>query len=203
MEKVFVCVGPNTGDCEMAKLIVGHDSFYFFEPLPEAAAWLREQNKHNAHYVHVVEAACGTEDGEAVLTVYNKRGESSSLGKCSKQATEAFCGVDWQEYRQVPVKVINLCSFMQYVQCGQIETLLIDAQGMDLEILKTMRPYLKRRAIQRVIHEIDADGFRHYDGLPDNSLSAAVEFMQSMGGYEMKRVANRNALNFDIEWTLI
>ena len=203
MEKVFVCVGPNTGDVEMAKLVAGHDRFYFFEPLPEAAAWLREHNKYSADHVHVIEAACGTEDGESVLTVYNKRGESSSLGKCSKQASEAFCGVDWREYRQVPVKVINLYYFMQHVNCEHIETLLVDAQGMDLEILKTMRPYLERRAIKRIIHEIDADGFRHYDGLPENSLSAAIEFMQSIGGYEMSRVENRNSLNFDIEWTLI
>lgn len=203
MEKVFVCVGPNTGDVEMAKLVVGHDRFYFFEPLPEAAAWLREHNKRSADQVHVIEAACGTEDGEAVLTVYNKRGESSSLGKCSKQATEAFSGVDWKEYGQVPVKVVNLCNFMQYVGCEQIETLLIDAQGMDLAILKTMQPYLERRAVRRVIHEIDANGFQHYDGLPDNSIFGAIAFMERIGGYAMRRIPDRNSLNFDLEWNLI
>jgi hypothetical protein len=79
---------------------------------------------------------------------------------------------------------------------------MIDAQGMDLAILKTMRPFFERRAVRRVIHEIDVDGFRHYDGLPDNSLSGAVQYMEQFGSYQPYRLPDRNDFNFDLEWRL-
>jgi FkbM family methyltransferase len=201
-EKVFVCVGPNTGDTEMIKIAEGHDRFWFFEPLPEAAAWLREANKGSEHYIHIIEAACGEVEGESVLTVYNKRGESSSLGKCSRQAEAVFAGVDWTEHRQIDVKVVNLCKFMEHVKCERIETLMIDAQGMDLAILKTMRPYLEARLVNRIIHEIDADGFNHYVGVPDNSFSSACAFMNEVGGYTLKEMPEVCKMNFDVEWVL-
>lgn len=202
-ERVFVCVGPNRGDSEMLTLLQGHTRFFMFEPLPDAAAYLREQNAHLAAFFHVVEAACGDTEGKAKLTVYNRNGVSSSLGKCTDQARELYQGVDLLESGEVEVDVINLCKFMTLAGVPKIETLLIDAQGMDLAILKTMRPYLERRAIRRIIHEIDGDGFRHYDGLPDNSLAGAMELMCEVGGYQPTILPNRNEFNYDLEWRLV
>lgn len=201
-ERVFVCVGPNRGDSEMLQLLQGHARFFMFEPLPSAAQYLREQNAHLAAFFHVVEAACGDVEGKAKLTVYNRNGVSSSLGKCTSQARQMYQGVDLLEQEEVEVDVINLCTFMQLAGVPQIETLLIDAQGMDLAILKTMRPYLERRAIRHIVHEVDVDGFKHYDGLPDNSLSAAMQYMGEFGGYQPRVLPDRNGFNFDLEWRL-
>jgi FkbM family methyltransferase len=201
-ERVFVCVGPNRGDSEMLKLLQGHTRFFMFEPLPEAAAYLRQYNAHLAAFFHVVEAACGDTEGRATLTVYNQNGVSSSLGKCTQQARQMYQGVDLLEQNQIEVDVINLCKFMTMAGVERIETLLIDAQGMDLAVLKTMRPYLERRAIRRIIHEIDGDGFKHYDGLPDNSLAGAMDFMNEVGGYQPRVLPERNGFNFDMEWRL-
>lgn len=201
-DRVFVCVGPNRGDREMLQLLQGHTRFFMFEPLPDAAQYLREQNTKAAAFFHVIQAACGDTEGKATLTVYNHNGVSSSLGKCTQQAREMYSGVNLLEQDTLEVDVINLCKFMTLAGVHQIETLLIDAQGMDLAILKTMRPYLERRAIRRIIHEIDGDGFRHYDGLPDNSLAGALAFMGQFDGYESRAMPDRNGFNFDLEWRL-
>lgn len=202
-ERVFVCVGPNRGDAEMLQLVQGHNRFFLFEPLPDAAEYLRNQNAHLAAIFHVVEAACGDVEGKATLTVYNKHGVSSSLGKCTSQARQLYQGVDLLEKDEIEVQVINLCKFMTMAGVEQIETLLIDAQGMDLAILKTMRPYLEQQAIRHIIHEVDGDGFRHYDGLPDNSLAGAMAYMNEFGAYQPRVLPNRNGFNFDMEWRLI
>jgi FkbM family methyltransferase len=201
-ERVFVCVGPNRGDSEMLQLLQGHTRFFMFEPLPAAAAYLRQENAHLAAFFHVIEAACGHYTGKAKLTVYNENGVSSSLGKCTSQARQMYQGVDLLEKNQIEVDVINLCTFMQLAEVPKIETLMIDAQGMDLSILKTMRPYLEQQAIDRIIHEVDGEGFRHYDGLPDNSLAGAIDFMGQFPDYTLHFLPNRNEFNFDIEWRL-
>ena len=201
-ERVFVCVGPNRGDLAMLELMQGHDRFYLFEPLPDAADYLRRHNAHLQDIFHVVEAACGDAEGMQTLTVYNHEGVSSSLGVCTDQAREMYPQADLTKKEQLEVQVVNLCGFLEWAGVRQIETLMIDAQGMDLTILKTMRPYLERKAVRRVIHEIDVDGFRHYDGLPDNSLSGAVAYMEQFGGYQPYRLPDRNNFNFDLEWRL-
>ena len=200
MKKHFVCVGPNTGDSSMFQMLDGHDEFWFIEPLPEAAAWLREQNRDISDVFHVVEAACSDYDGRGTLTRYNRNGVSSSLGKCSEECRALYGHVDWDSRGEVEVPVINLFNFLQYVGVHEIETLLIDAQGLDLTILKTLRPYLERRAIARIIHETDADGLRLYDDIPGNTIGESIEFFQSIGGYEMQTLPDRNAFNFDVEW---
>lgn len=202
MSKIFVCVGPNRGDREMAAMMHGHDLFIMFEPLPEAAAWLRENNRQAAQWFRVIEAACGEHAGKATLTVYNANGVSSSLGKCTDQARDRYSAVDLSEQSEIEVDVINLREWLEQHQIYQIETLVIDAQGMDLAILRTLEPYLRHRAIGRIVHECDGDGFRHYDGLPDNSLAGAVAFFNDIGHYEMAQLPNRNTWNFDVEWRL-
>lgn len=202
MAKIFVCVGPNRGDREMVKLMHGHDLFIMFEPLPEAAAWLRDHNRHAEQWFHVIEAACGEHAGRATLNVYNFDGVSSSLGKCTDQARQLYSGADLSGQHQIEVDVINLREWLDDHQVEHIQTLLIDAQGMDLAILKTIEPYLRERRIDRIVHEIDGDGFRHYDGLPDNSFSAAIEFFDSVGNYEMEEMPDGNSWNFDVSWRL-
>ena len=202
-ERVFVCVGPNRGCSETLRLIQGHDRFFMFEPLPDAAKWLRDHNAELSDVFHVVEAACGVEEGKATMRIYNDYGASSSLGVCTEQARDKYSQADLSERGQIKVDVVNLCNFLTWFGIQQIETLVTDAQGMDLAILKTMEPYLRRRAIRRIVHEIDADGFRHYEGLPDNSLSGAIAYMEQFGCYQPSRLPDRNDFNFDMEWRLV
>lgn len=201
-ERVFVCVGPNRGDRAMLELMQGHDRFYLFEPLPDAAEYLRKHNAHLSDIFHVVQAACGEVEGTQKLTVYNHCGVSSSLGVCTEQARQMYPQADLTARESIDVQVINLCSFLEWAGVQRVETLMTDAQGMDLTILKTMRPFFERRSVRRVIHEIDVDGFKHYSGLPDNSLSGAVQYMEQFGGYHPYRMPDRNNFNFDLEWRL-
>lgn len=201
-KKVFVCVGPNTGDSEMQEIAKGHDVFLMFEPLPSAAKWLRDNNKNADDVFHVIEAACGQENGKSTLTVYNTKGVSSSLGFCTEQSRKLYSQVDWTPAEQIEVDVVHLGDFLSRHGVKEIETLLIDAQGMDVAILRTLENYLRASKIKRIIHEVDGDGYRMYDGLPDNSISAAVAFMDGIGNYNGQMLPNRNHWNFDIEWTL-
>lgn len=199
---LFVCVGPNRGDSNLAKLLAGHDRFIMFEPHPEAAAWLRDRNAAAADRFHVVEAACSLAWGQQQLHLYNTNGVSSSLGRCTSQIQDLYQHVDLSHQGSILVQTVHLGEWLEMHAIETIKTLVIDAQGMDLAILKTLEPYLRRRAIARIIHEVDADGVQSYDLNFDNSYSAAVAFMESIGGYTHGRMPHCNNWNFDIEWIL-
>lgn len=200
--KVFVCVGPNKGDSHMGVLIMGHDKFYFFEPMPDAAEWLRENNKDNSEWFHVIQAACGDKLGRATMKCYNK-GLSSSLGTCTKQAVDHFAHVDFGLEGEIEVEVVNLGKWLGERNIWDIETLMIDAQGMDLTIMKTINVHLSQGLIKTLIHEIDHDDFRHYDGTPDNTLSSAIKYMESFGCYRMDPLPDPIPMNFDVTWRLV
>lgn len=186
----------------MAKLMAGHDLFIMFEPLPEAAQWLRDHNRHASQWFHVIEAACGVRSGRAVLNIYNSGGASSSLGICTEQAQERYSNHNLECQGQVEVDVVNLYDWLTENRIEHVETLMIDAQGMDLAILETIRPYLQERRIQRIVHECDGEGFRHYDGLPDNSFAGSKAFFADVGGYELVPMFG-NTWNFDVQWRLV
>lgn len=200
--KTFICIGPNRGDLHMTMLMVNHDRFFMIEPLPDAAQWLRENHVASEETFYVIEAACGEAAGKAMLNIYNTNGVSSSLGVCTQQAREGFAHSDLTCKGQIEVEVINLSDWLVANNIDQVETLLIDAQGMDLTILRTIRPYLEERRIKRIIHECDNTGFRCYDGIPDNSLAGSIEFFEELGNYRMTPLTSSNQLQFDVEWVV-
>jgi hypothetical protein len=110
---------------------------------------------------------------------YNENGFSSSLGVVSGEAKERFSRVDWNKTSTREVTVVNLGELLDTLELDAIDQLIIDAQGMDLTILRTIKKHLQAGRIRMIKTEAD-NGFQHYDGLC-NSLDEQVEFMQGCG----------------------
>jgi FkbM family methyltransferase len=198
--RTAVIVGQNYPDALSDRLIEIHDFVVIFEPLPAAAAACRRRYVDNGK-VLVVEAACGDSDGMQPMTVYNVNGLSSSLGKMTEQAQKAFYMHDLSEKEIVNVRVVNLCSFLAGMGVWKLTTLIIDAQGLDLAILKTVKPFVGS-GIDYLQIEADGDGFSHYSGLPANSESAAIEWMGQFPQYEFLKLPGRMAIQPDLVWML-
>lgn len=198
--KTLVVVGPNRGDEQINELIREHHWVVLFEPLPDVAEFLRECCASESRAV-VVEAACGTTAGVGRMTRYNRDGVSSSLGKCTKQAVEYYGGCDLSDSGEMEVRTVNLYDWLMESGIHEVETLVTDAQGMDLAILKTLEPMLSAGKIASVQCEADGDGFRHYDGLPDNSVAGFMAFMDQFD-YEFSILPGRNDANPDLCWKL-
>lgn len=196
--KTLVVVGPNKGDREMVSLVASHEQVWMFEPLPEAFEWLASQNQ-GVDRLHLVNAACDVEASERDFNVYNIGGKSSSLGTCTEQARYLYANHDLSLVETITVQTVNLYDHLTAAGVDEIETLLIDAQGMDLTILRTVEPMIAAGRIRTIQAEADGAGFRHYDGLPDNSLDGFLKFMEPYP-YQFSKVPNRNHFNFDIQF---
>lgn len=199
--KTLVVIGPNYGDAQIAKLCQEHSEVYFFEPLPEVCRWLRTMNYGNPA-VHVIEAACGAAEGFAVLRRYNEDGLSSSLGETTDEAKRLYANADLSLQGTIRVDVINACEWLQDRGRFGIETLLVDAQGMDLTILKTFAGWLERSMIRMIQCEADGDGATMYFGIGDNSEAGFDEFMATFPQYQKTKRVGCVTWNPDIQWRL-
>jgi FkbM family methyltransferase len=197
--RIAVIIGPNKGDRDMGRHVSNHDEYYCFEPMPDAAQWLSEKNQHPM--IHVIEAACGIQTGRATMNMYNN-GLSSSLGVCTEQAREVYAGCDLTHAGTLDVDVVNAYEYL--TECGvkEITTLLTDAQGMDLAILKTMAPWLESKRIQVIICEADNNAFRHYDDLPSNQVADFDEFMHAFPWYRRVDDYPPDTANPNLKWNL-
>jgi len=91
----------------------------------------------------------------------------------------------------IEVQVLHLGLMLQLIGVVTIDFLLIDAQGMDFTILKTVEPWISESRVGLIQLEADGDGFRHYDNLPDNSEESIIEWMQRFPQFELSRIDGR------------
>lgn len=173
----LIWVGPN---CTQDVLDVAEkfETVILIEPLIECCELLKEKIGHFPS-VSILNCACGETMGIQEFHTYNENGFSSSLGVVSVEAKERFNRVDWDKTSTREVTVVNLGELIDTLELGDIDQLIIDAQGMDLTILRTIKKHLQAGRIRMVKSEAD-NGFQHYDGLC-NSLDDQVEFMQGCG----------------------
>ena len=173
-----VYVGANIGQ-GVESLRGTYDRIICFEPCPEAFATLTERFGSDDG-VELVEAACGQSAYRAPLHIYGEVGMCSSLGVMAGGASERYPDWDLSAGGTAYVDVVHLGDWLAILGIDRVDMLIIDAQGMDLAILDTVRPMLERGAIGKVQCEVFADGFTHYDGLPDNSKKAHRAFFSEL-----------------------
>jgi len=173
----LVWVGPNC-TTDVFEAAEKFDTVVLIEPLAECCEMLRKEIGHLPG-VSILNCACGKDEGIAEFHTYNENGFSSSLGVVDNEAVEIFDRVDWSNTTTRDVQVVNLGKLIDALAIGTIDQLIIDAQGMDLTILRTIEKQLKAKQITLVKSEAD-NGFRHYQGL-DNRLSEQIKFMESCG----------------------
>jgi len=193
--KTLVYVGPNCTK-EIAGFVDRHDVSFLFEPLPEAADKLRSMFVHRAG-VFVIEAACGSTEGVCTFHQYN-HGLSSSLFEVTPEARERFCHADLSGDGSVNVRTVHLGKWLDREQVGYIDTLILDAQGSDLAILKTIGSRLAIGGVGVIRTEADDCGFRHYDG-PGNSLDEQIKFLSPFG-YQPAIVSGTVDFHPDVIW---
>lgn len=196
MPSTLVIVGQNMPDRATDRLVALHDRTWIFEPLPECAAACRKAYPAAT----VIEAACSWGFGCHEFHVYNQDGLSSSLGTMTEQARHLYSNCDLSLKRTIRVVTVSLFEMLRMHGVTEVATLIIDAQGADLDILKTMKPMIGR--IGYIQCEADGPGARHYDGLPSNSEADFQAFMSQFPQYEFGRLPNRNAHNPDLYWQL-
>jgi FkbM family methyltransferase len=188
--KTAVIVGQNYPDSVSDDIVAMHDRVFIFEPLPEAVNAIRDRYNNNPGVV-AVQAACGSHFDRAELRVYNTDGLSSSLGMMTKDAVDLYSQFDLSEQRLEVVQVVNLGYMLDMIGVPTVDCMIIDAQGMDFTILQTVESMVRDGRIGYLQLEADGKGFRHYNGLPDNSESAIVKWMGQYPRYAATRLPNR------------
>ena len=149
---------------------------YGFEANPEVFRELEEEYREYPH-VHLFNVAVADFDGEVTFNISSNDGASSSIGNFDD---------NWEGYRSrlvtmtktIKVPSINLLSFCRRHRIDYIDDYVSDIQGMDLQVLKTMRPFIERRRIGTITCETTKDGKPNiYMDLPDNTESGFRELL--------------------------
>ena len=201
MKDLAIIVGPNRIGRDLGEVVLSHRKTVLFEPLPDACEFMAEQVR-DCPGVTIIQAACGLENEKANFNVYNENGASSSLGTCTSEAQSLYDGYDLSRQAVIEVNVINLGDWLTRNGIERIDTLVTDAQGMDLTIAKTIESWFSRSLVGTAQFESDGGGFRMYDGLPDNSEEGFDAFFAEYPQYQKSKLPDRVPWNPDLVWTL-
>jgi FkbM family methyltransferase len=200
--RTCVIVGQNFPDAALQRLVAEYGRVIIFEPLPAAADACRVAFWDNPGVI-VFEAACGDAFGHSAFNVYNTSGLSSSLGTMTEDAVSLYGGqYDLSLKGTIGVQVLHLGFMLQMLGAYVIDFLLIDAQGMDFTILKTVEIWLAESRVKLIQLEAEGKGFRHYSGLPDNSEESIIEWMKRYPQYAAGRLNDKMAEQPDLVFEL-
>jgi FkbM family methyltransferase len=198
--RTLVFVGTND-TFDVIGLTRQFECAYLFEPIADVAQRLRYKLRRHPNAT-VIAAACGTEEGVQDFNIINEQGLSSSFGIPTVQAKQHYAMADLSVADTVQVPVIHLGKALRRFSITTIDHLRIDAQGMDLEILKTVEPWLKRHDIKTARTEADAPGFQHYEGM-ENGTEAQLGYMGQFDYLARVPVQNEYGgewIHGDINW---
>jgi|TARA_B100001939_G_scaffold52335_1_gene41552 FkbM family methyltransferase len=168
----LVYVGANVGS-SLWSMFDKFDDVYVFEPDPEMFSQLKKRYKQ-FEWVTLVNAACANETGKAKFYITPNR-VSSSMSTVS--TTTHPIDHPQMDMREIEVDTINLAEYLSDQGVDYIDFYLSDAQGSDLNILKTMQPYIDEKKIDQMYIETHGDGLYLYTDL-NNQFS---EFKKILG----------------------
>lgn len=175
MNDTLFYLGANRGyGLKYALSLRNYEKVYVFEALPEYAELLARDFACHTH-IQVLNYAVAEQNGKAKFYVSSNNGESSSFAR-PKQHWELSQSIDFSQ--EIEVATINLFDFCKDNKIDGIYTYISDIQGMDLTVLRTMEPLLKKRAIRYIQCETARDAYGNiYEGLPDNSLGGFYKLL--------------------------
>lgn len=158
MKRLVLDVGANNGMSTWHFLDDTSVELFAFEPNAVLYRDLCKKAETNKRY-HPMPYAVGEKDGESSFhlagpvdpsnPLRHQEGISnygcSSLLPFSANVAEEWPGrIDFKEFAEVPVKTVRLETFMRELHLDEIDYLHIDAQGMDLAVLRSLGPYLSK-----------------------------------------------------------
>jgi FkbM family methyltransferase len=180
--KTLVYCGAHAGNSLM-NIAHSFDRVFAFEPNPTLAEQVRQRllSHRNAE---LVEAAVASLEGEATLRLYGHDGGSSSLAVMNPEMRKTL-DPHWapghlDEHGQVKVRTVYLPDFLRERGVEYIDSLVLDVQGYDLAVLRTMHEWLREARIGILQVEIDHDDVSHYKGAPPNGYTEMMRFMKDM-----------------------
>jgi FkbM family methyltransferase len=146
---------------------------YAFEPNLHAASRMMGRLRNFV----VLPIAVAERDGTAELQL-NAYEQSSSLLPADRAGVEQW--VTEQEFKvigSVTVPTMRLDTFMNQAGIESVDFLKIDAQGLDLEVVRSAGDRLKD--VAKVQLEATNVSYRQYEGAPGKSV--IIDFMESKG----------------------
>lgn len=174
LKGVWLDVGAYKGEhCYEFALLNPSLRVYLFEPNLKQAATLFGMLPN----FFVVPLAVSETDGSAELNL-NSSAASNSLLPLDEQSVSKWVGAEGlKTLDKVTVGTIRLDTFLNLSGIEAVDYLKIDAQGLDLAVVKSAGDRLKD--IQRICLECDVTPNPMYRGTP--TKSETVEFLQSRG----------------------
>ena len=160
----------------------GYKLCYGFEPNPERFKKL--QRKYSKYpNVHLFNVAAAQYDGEINFNITSNNGASSSVGHFDEE-WKKFKSGDIKITKTIRVPCVNLLTFCKEHGIGYIDDYVSDIQGMDLEVLKTLKSMIADGKIRTITCEVTKDGKHNiYSDLPDNTESGFRELLKD--NYEL------------------
>ena len=198
----LVYVGANVGG-SLWSMFQQYDSVYVFEPNPEIFSQLK--NTYNAYgWVNLVNAACSESNGKAKFYV-TPNSVSSSLNIVSTSTHPE--DHPQRNFKEIEVNTINLYDYLTEAGVDYIYYYLSDAQGSDLNILKTLTPFIDNKKIGEMFIETHGNGLYLYDNLYNQFngfkeiLCKNYKFMHaSLGRLGDKKVEEGDIPEGEYEW---
>ena len=176
---VWIDVGAHEGESTMPYAAKDPSLLiYAFEPNLRAASRAMGRLRN---YV-VLPIAIAERDGSATLQL-NAYEQSSSLLPPDRDGVDRWITEQhFEVVGTVVVPTMRLDTFMTEAGLRSIDFMKVDAQGLDLEVVRSAGERLND--IARVQLEATTVPYRQYEGAPDRS--AIVDFMESKG-FVLKR----------------
>lgn len=173
---VLVYVGLHRGT-SFNSIFRGYKKCYGFEANPEIFKSLQARYGKRAN-VYLFNVAVANYDGEIEFNISNNDGAASSIGHFNENWDNFKTG-QVKFTKTIKVPCINLCHFLEKKGVNYIDDYISDIQGMDLEVLKTLKPLIHSKKIGSISCEVIKEGKSNiYRGLPDNKESAFHELLK-------------------------
>ena len=167
----LVYVGANVGST-LWTIFDKYDSVYVFEPDPEMFSELKKRF-NQFEWVTLVNAACSEKKGKAQFFITPNR-VSSSLSVVSTSTHDE--NHPQRDFKEIEVDTINLSEYLTEEGVEYIDYYLSDAQGSDLNILKTLKSFIDDKKIGEMYIETHGNGLYIYDKL-DNQFDGFKELL--------------------------
>lgn len=157
----------------------GYQKCYCFEANPERFKQIHKRYSHFPH-IELHNVAIADYNGEITFNISNNNnGASSSVGTFKEEWQEKYDDQPITMVKSITVPCINLYDFCIKNNINYIDDYLSDIQGMDLTVLKTMKPMIDSRSIGSITCEVTKDKYGNiYKNLAPNTES---EFNKLLG----------------------
>lgn len=165
----FIDVGANVGLWSKAffyAMEARTGKGLLFEPSPEAVSRARANLSAYGERVEIVQAALGSEPGEGVFYAEAESGETSSLVRAFSQKGAT----------PMRVSVTTLDHELEKRSVDYVDFVKVDAEGLDLQVLKGARKTLRSKKIGIVQFEYNFPW-----ALTGCTLADAINFLEEVG----------------------